>query len=38
MSLLLQKTKIRKRKKQKTDDKGEEELVCQEEQTGVLGD
>ena len=38
MGLLLQKTKIRKRKKQKMDDKGEKELVCQEEQTGILGD
>lgn len=37
MGVLLQKTKIRKRKKQKMDDKGEEELVHQEEQARILG-
>lgn len=36
MGLLFQKTKIKKKKKQRGE--GEGELVCQEEQTGILGD
>lgn len=38
MVLLLQKTKLRKRKKQKMDDKEKKELVSQEEQTRILED
>lgn len=38
MVLLLQKTKIRKRKTQKMDDKEKKELVSQEEQIRILED